>query len=407
MNAISKWMVAATCGLALTACGGGGGDNGITITASAGAGGTISPGTVKVNPGTTQAFTITPNSGYLIASVDGTCGGTLNGTTYTTSPINAACTVVASFSRTFTYEGLAPAANTLNSPGTDPTSFLALLNQEGAKGYHYLYDTRLTICTSEACPAIWSPPDLSLFVNDGLASSYAYELLPNPGNTADFIAQANAEGAKGYQYMAWTDVFAGGIPTAYALYRKDGSSTATYTYVAEVAGPMASVDAFVAQANARGQSGYYFYGHTRNADFAQANLYVKNNASKAIYTYTHDAEASVKPYIEYMTAIRDQLSSEGAKGYFPIYRLRPAIDIPADDPLTILYMKDQTQAATFTFHFQVPGGPSDVINLVNSYGAQGYSPWNIGIARYTLFFRATNCSGGWLCGVPNLPYSGQ
>jgi len=405
-NSYLKWMVAATCGLALTACGGGGGDNGITITASAGAGGTISPGTVKVAPGTTQAFTVTPNSGYLIASVDGTCGGTLNGTTYTTSPINTACTVVASFSRTFTYEQLAPAANTLNSPGTDPASFLALLNQEGAKGYRYLYDTALTICISGLsnggwCTAQYAVPDLSLFVNDGLAPSYTYELLPNPGNTTDFIAQANAEGAKGYQYMAWNSSRRSLMPTSYVLYRKDGGSTATYTYAAEAAGPMSNADAFVAQANARGQSGYYFYGRTSTADSAQANLYVKNNASKA--TYTYDAKADPVGYtssVELLTALSDQANSEGAKGYFPIYTLTPAIDIPNGNPSAKLYIKDQTQSATFTFQF--PGGNGNTINLLNSYGAQGYANSN------TVYFsKATNCSGGWLCGVPNLPYSGQ
>lgn len=52
------------------------------ITASAGQGGNIYPsGSVTVNTGGTQAFTVTPNSGYTISSVTG-CGGTLSGSTY-------------------------------------------------------------------------------------------------------------------------------------------------------------------------------------------------------------------------------------------------------------------------------------------------------------------------------------
>jgi hypothetical protein len=69
-----------------------------TVTPSAGANGTISPATsVVVNSGATSTFTVTPNSGYS-ASVGGTCGGSLVGTTYTTNAITANCTVIASFS---------------------------------------------------------------------------------------------------------------------------------------------------------------------------------------------------------------------------------------------------------------------------------------------------------------------
>ncbi|MDG4560641.1 MAG: hypothetical protein P9E88_05040 [Candidatus Competibacter sp.] len=67
------------------------------VTATAGSGGTISPSSQTVNAGATTSFTVTPNSGYQIDSVTG-CGGHLSGTTYTTGPITADCTVTASFS---------------------------------------------------------------------------------------------------------------------------------------------------------------------------------------------------------------------------------------------------------------------------------------------------------------------
>ena len=67
------------------------------ITPSAGAGGTISPGTPQViSAGSSQLFTVTPNAGFA-ASVGGTCGGTLVGLNYTTNAITANCTVVATF----------------------------------------------------------------------------------------------------------------------------------------------------------------------------------------------------------------------------------------------------------------------------------------------------------------------
>ncbi|MEO8100968.1 MAG: hypothetical protein ABI790_00480, partial [Betaproteobacteria bacterium] len=70
-----------------------------TITPSAGANGTISPNTPQsISQGSTAMFTVTANSGYT-ASVGGTCGGSLVANNFTTSPITANCTVVASFSQ--------------------------------------------------------------------------------------------------------------------------------------------------------------------------------------------------------------------------------------------------------------------------------------------------------------------
>lgn len=67
------------------------------VAAQADAGGSISPaGTVQVAQGQAQAFTVTPDAGYRIASVTG-CGGTLVGSTYTTAPVSGACTVQARF----------------------------------------------------------------------------------------------------------------------------------------------------------------------------------------------------------------------------------------------------------------------------------------------------------------------
>lgn len=68
------------------------------VTASVGNGGSITPATVQtITEGDAATFTVTPNSGYEISSVGGTCGGSLSGNTYTTNAITAACTVVATF----------------------------------------------------------------------------------------------------------------------------------------------------------------------------------------------------------------------------------------------------------------------------------------------------------------------
>jgi uncharacterized delta-60 repeat protein len=68
------------------------------VTSIAGAGGTITPlGPQEVAEGQLAQFTITPNDGYAIESVGGTCTGTLEGNVFTTDPIMADCTVEVSF----------------------------------------------------------------------------------------------------------------------------------------------------------------------------------------------------------------------------------------------------------------------------------------------------------------------
>ena len=69
-----------------------------TITASAGSNGTISPsGSVKVNSGANQTFTIAPNSGYQVdvVTVDGASKGSV--TTYTFSNVTVNHTISATF----------------------------------------------------------------------------------------------------------------------------------------------------------------------------------------------------------------------------------------------------------------------------------------------------------------------
>jgi hypothetical protein len=67
------------------------------VTPSAGTHGSIAPDTPQaVASGQTAAFTVTPDTGYA-GAVGGTCGGSLEGTTYTTAPVTADCSVEATF----------------------------------------------------------------------------------------------------------------------------------------------------------------------------------------------------------------------------------------------------------------------------------------------------------------------
>lgn len=63
-----------------------------------GANGTISPNTVQtVDENGLVDFTLTPDFGFGVGTMGGTCPGTLSGNTYTAGPVTADCTVEASF----------------------------------------------------------------------------------------------------------------------------------------------------------------------------------------------------------------------------------------------------------------------------------------------------------------------
>lgn len=69
-----------------------------TVTPSAGEGGSISPSTPQsVTEGASVEFELTPEEGYRVDNVGGSCGGSLSGTTFTTNAITQDCSVVIQF----------------------------------------------------------------------------------------------------------------------------------------------------------------------------------------------------------------------------------------------------------------------------------------------------------------------
>jgi hypothetical protein len=94
-----------------------------TLTASAGASGTITPsGTLTLNQGSNQTFTISPNAGFIISNVviDGVSQGVLN--SYTFSNIQSNNNITVAFqptATTFTLTASAGSGGTIS--GTNPT----------------------------------------------------------------------------------------------------------------------------------------------------------------------------------------------------------------------------------------------------------------------------------------------
>ncbi len=119
-------------------------------------------------------------------------------------------------------------------PGS-AAAFLASANAQGQSGYWYYG------------PVLLDAASQSLFMKDASsASTYTYDTLTMPTTNADFVSQANGEGARGYRYKGG---FAFGSDIV-AAYVKDASQSATFTYTAQTS-PTTSA-AFVQQADAQG-----------------------------------------------------------------------------------------------------------------------------------------------------------
>jgi|GEM_PF-1669497 alpha-tubulin suppressor-like RCC1 family protein len=85
----------------------------VTVTSTAGAGGTITPASQNIDQGATASLTVSPNAGFSIDSVSG-CGGSLNGTTYTTTSLFTNCAVSATFRALYTVTGTAGVGGNIN-----------------------------------------------------------------------------------------------------------------------------------------------------------------------------------------------------------------------------------------------------------------------------------------------------
>ena len=172
------------CALLLGACGGGGGngdsgteeaagegpddDQTALVTAEAGSGGAISPGSREAEIGETIEFTVKPDSDYSIDDVSG-CDGSLSGQTFTTGDIDGDCTVTAGFVRNHSIGGTI----------------------EGQ-----VFSSAPVVLTSEQAGAIELTDEGSFTLPDGVADGSRYELRVDREHTASHIdcQMTNADG---------------------------------------------------------------------------------------------------------------------------------------------------------------------------------------------------------------------
>ncbi len=158
-----------------------------TITASAGANGTISPsGAVGVSQGGTQAFTITPSTGYHVADVlvDGASVGAV--TSYTFTNVQANHTISASFAiNTYTLTASAGAGGTIAPNG------VTTVNYGGSQGYTITpstgYHVVSVVVDGSSVGAVTSYTFTNVTANHTISATFAI-------NTYTLTASAGAGG---------------------------------------------------------------------------------------------------------------------------------------------------------------------------------------------------------------------
>ena len=143
-----------------------------TVTPSAGSGGAIDPSTAQsVTESDTASFTLTPENGYQTDSVTGTCGGTLAGNAFTTSPITADCTVIGNFTEvvTLTYDLQGGSTGPGDQTGAADSEISISTSTPTREGYTFLEWNTAT----DGSGTSYSSGDTYTLPNSGTATLYA------------------------------------------------------------------------------------------------------------------------------------------------------------------------------------------------------------------------------------------
>jgi len=248
-----------------------------TITASAGANGSISPsGGVVVNQGANQSFTITPNSGYNVSSVtvDGSSQGAI--TSYTFSNVQANHTISAAFqavTTTFTITASAGANGSISPSGG------VVVNQGANQSFTITpnsgYNVSSVTVDGAGQGAITSYTFSNVQANHTISATFQQQSVsegPYGGTAAAIPGTVQAEnydvGGQGVAYNATsingtdngyrsdgvdlevTSDTGGGVDLGWTFagnwfkYTVNVATAGTYTVSFRVAGPSAVTDAF-------------------------------------------------------------------------------------------------------------------------------------------------------------------
>lgn len=272
--------------------------------------------------------------------------------------------------RTFLYETLPAAGST--------SAFLAQLNAQGARGLRLLGGLAFT----QNAPSIEL---VEAYVRDTAApATYTYERQAPPADATALAAQLEAQGARGF---AWVGAYSVGGETSF-IYQKQDASTTTFSY--RLLPAQAGGADYLAQANAQGAEG--FLGFTPSYLIGGAAVAIYGKASGSSATFAYELLESPAADDAFMAA----LNGAGARGF----RLRTPYFFT--EGIRLVVARDLSQPTTFSFFGLAPAGSAAAfLAQANAEGAKGngymgdYALPSGAIS--TLYFDETGCGDSVLC----------
>ena len=276
---------------------------------------------------------------------------------------------------TFLYEGL-PVATTASA-------FFDSLAAQGARGFRFL--SGFSFMSSPT-----TVDQVDGFVKT-IDATYSYEKKPKATSNADLLNQLNEAGARGFQWAGELGVGS----EVFNLYRKSSADTATYSYRVEL--QAASKAAYLTQANTQGASGFF----NRTAAFGTGDpagmvaVYEKSSVGNA--TFAYEMGDPINDHADYLA----QFNERGARGF------RFRTEFVFSDGGGVIYTKDLSQSATFSFYSLAPTtSTTTLIQQANAEGAKkaallGHLALSSGEQK-AYYFTPTDCNASPVCGPTSL-----
>lgn len=161
--------------------------NSYSVTATAGEGGSINPGSATVSHGSSSSFTVKPGADYELTQVTG-CGGSLSDDTYTTGPITANCTVSATFER-ISYTAVAKFSQGGSLAPTEITKKVGERVEFQVSADEYYHLESIAGCGGELDGSIYVIEALTS--NCEVTASFAEDYVQLTGSAAHIIDETN------------------------------------------------------------------------------------------------------------------------------------------------------------------------------------------------------------------------
>jgi hypothetical protein len=218
---------------------------------------------------------------------------------------------------------------------TERNALLAQMNAQGARGFQYISGLS------------FGAEFVNLYVKDQ-NTNFTYQALDQVTTANDLLVQLNGWGARGYRLD--------GFDTSGNYYVRDNTASLSYSYELPVAPSTSS--AFLAQANNRGALGFYFV-FTYIIGGSTVALYGKDS-SDARYQYELHPSTDVNFTADDFVA---QANAQGLRGF------KYTTGFFFNDVTRNIYVKDTAQNATFSFKAALTASPAAA--LVSQANAEG------------------------------------